>query len=128
MIRNAERSDYKLIRDMLNSGVQEGALKPRKIRKRNMRNFVVAEEEGKIVGMASVVVYDRRLAEVRSVYVDPQHRGNGIAKELVTKVTERSVKELPSATVFAITTSPTLFESDGYSTRQGKRYILFKNI
>lgn len=130
MIRTAERSDYKAIRSMLKSGIVEGTLKPRKKKelKRNLSGFVVAEEEGQLVGMASVVIYDRRLAEVRSVYVDPEYRGNGIAKELVQTVTERSVKDLPSHTVFAITTTPELFESDGYGGQQGNRNILFKNI
>lgn len=129
-LRGARRTDYKAIKRLLTQGVQEGVLKPRQKKelKKNLGGFVVAEEQGQVVGMASVVVYDRRLAEVRSVYVDPLYRGNGLGKELVARVQEQTVTKLPSSTLFAITNAPQLFESDGFSTQQGERHILFKNI
>jgi len=111
---------------MLGHGVTEGALKPRSRWDiaRNLRNFVVAENEGHIFGMASITIYDKRIAEIRSVYVSPAHRKNGTAKELIHKVMKKPKKV---TTVFAITTTPHLFEADGYQGTQGERHILFKN-
>jgi amino-acid N-acetyltransferase len=129
-IRNAVPGDFATLRHLLGDGVREGTLQPRSRRemRQNLSGFVVAEDEGQIVGMASVVPYSRRIAEVRSLYVLPTHRRNGIAADLVRSVTERSVSVLPSAIVFAITQTPNVFESDGYSQQQGRRSIVFKNI
>lgn len=131
MIREAKFTDYRAIRKMLGQGVAEGTLKSRSRWDvaRNLKRFVIAETGGQVYGMASVKVYDRRLAEVRSVYVSPAQRHNGTAKDLIQRVIEQPVKRLPSGTIFAITTTPGLFESaDNYGTQQGDRHIVFKNI
>lgn len=129
-LRGARRADYKAIRTMLKAGVAEGSLQPRKKKevKRNLSRFVVAEENGSLIGMASTVVYSRRLSEIRSVYVDPAYRGNGVGKELVRRTQEQSIHDLPSSTLIAITQAPQLFESDGFSSKQGQSTVLFKRI
>jgi len=52
----------------------------------------IAELDGELVGMASLVMFDRvpnpdqprRLAgDIQSVYVEPEHRGRGLGRQLV---------------------------------------------
>jgi GNAT superfamily N-acetyltransferase len=56
----------------------------------------VAEEDGRLVGMAWLAIidrvpvptrYDRRSGEVQSVYVDPQYRSSGIGRALMDSIT-----------------------------------------
>ncbi|HXF81654.1 MAG TPA: GNAT family N-acetyltransferase, partial [bacterium] len=54
----------------------------------HLRGFVVAEEAARVVGAAGAEVYGRH-ALLRSVVVDPAHRGRGIAGRLVDRVLER---------------------------------------
>lgn len=133
MIRNAIEGDYQGIREMLAQGVIEGTLQPRKKKdiKKTLKKgrFTVAEEDGNLVGMASVKVYDRRIAEVRSLYVAPARRGNGLAKELIEGVLERPVSVVPSGIIFAVANgSAKTFEQAGFTSTTGKRTILMKNI
>lgn len=132
MIRTAEHADYKAVKKLIRQGEAEGTLQHRtkkEIKKSiKKRHTLVAEENGSIIGTASVAVYNRRIAEIRSAYVSPDHRGNGTAHALVEGILEQSVKILPSATIFAITTTPKVFESSGFSQTQGKRTILHKSI
>jgi N-acetylglutamate synthase-like GNAT family acetyltransferase len=132
MIREARPTDYKAIKQLISAGVKEGSLQPRKKKeiKKSIKNgrTVVAEVEDQIVGTASVTVYDMRLAEVRSLYVTEEARGNGLAKELINGILEKPVAQLPSATLIAITQTPEVFESVGFDTSQEKRHIVFKSI
>lgn len=132
MIRGAEQADYKTIKSLLKQGASEGMLQPRK--KREIKKAikkgrtVVAIEEREIVGTASVNVYDRRIAEVRSLYVVPGKRGNGIATDLINGILEKPVSILPSGTLFAITQTPQIFEKTGFSQEEEGKHIVFKQI
>lgn len=132
MIRTAEHRDYKQVKALVRAGEAEGTLVHRskkKIRKRIEKGrTLVAEENGEVVGTISVDVFGREIAEARSLYVAPQHRGNGIATELIEGLLAQPIRILPSGTIFAITTAPRAFEKSGFSQKQGKRVILHKNI
>lgn len=133
MIRTAEYpQDYKAVKKLIREGEAEGTLQHRK--KKEIKKLirkgrtVVAQENGSIVGTASVEVYNRRIAEVRSLYVSGDHRGNGIAHDLVEGILSQPVRILPSATIFAISTTPSVFEKSGFTQTQGQRTILHKSI
>ena len=136
MIRTAEHTDYKQVKELIQLGVEEGTLQPR--RKKDIKKAIkrgriaVAEENGSLVGTAGIVVYDRRIAEVRSLYVTPNQRGKGIAHELLGHILESSVNVLPTATIFAITQTPRVFNQAGFSsgirTNKSEKHIVMKNI
>ena len=132
MIRTAEKEDYHAVKAMVRAGEQEGTLVHRtkkEIRRRiKKQRTLVAEVDGETVGTISVDVFGREVAEARSLYVAPQHRGNGIATELIEGLLAQPIKILPSGTIFAITTAPRTFEKSGFTQTQGKRTILHKNI
>lgn len=132
MIRTAEMGDYKHVKKLIKDGESEGSLAHRG--KKEIKTAIrkgrtlVSEENGVITGTVSVDVHSRRLAEIRSLVVSPEHRGNGTGRELVAGVLEMPVKVLPSATIFAISSTPQTFEKNGLAPNQGKSIILFKRI
>jgi amino-acid N-acetyltransferase len=66
-------------------------------------DFEVAEDGGRIVGTAGLEPYGR-VALLRSVTVDPQYQGRGVARELV----ERRLKQAATAgirNVYLLTTT-----------------------
>lgn len=132
MVRTAERSDYKAVKSLIRAGEQEGSLAHR--RKKDIkksikkRRTLVAEQDGEVVGTVGVEVYNRRIAEVRSLYVAPEARGNGLATELVNGILEQPVSVLPSGTIFAISETPFVFFNAGFHPVHDKKLILHKRI
>ena len=90
-------------------------------------SFFVAEREGSIIGCCALQVYSRRLAEVRSLAVHPNFRGQGIAARLVEacrrRGAERKVRQL-----FAVTSEPGFFEGCGFTVHTGWKTALFANL
>jgi N-acetylglutamate synthase-like GNAT family acetyltransferase len=90
----------------MEKGKNEGMLKERSdadIRRDMHRgNCFLYEKEGLVVGMVFLVVYDKRLAEMRSVYVDDGQRRNGAGPALVRSALARG-KELGIESVMIIT-------------------------
>ena len=137
MIRTAEYPrDYKAVKGLIAQGVEEGSLQPRKKKdiKKSMKHgrTVVAEQESQIIGTASVTVYDRRIGELRSLYVAEPYRGNGLGTALINGILEQPISVLPSATIFAITSTPQAFHGagfdTGFKTNTSERHIRMKRI
>lgn len=133
MIRTAEYPrDYLGVKNLIRQGELEGSLAHRKnieIKKSIKKGrTLVAEEDRELIGTISVDVYNRRIAEVRGLYVSPDYRGNGTAHALIEGILEQPIRILPSATIFAISTTPQIFENSGFARTQGERTILHKSI
>lgn len=79
----------------------------------NLQSFVVAEEDGAVVGCCALQVLWRELAEVKSLAVDEEFFGRGAGKELVTAVIEQA-KRLGFSKVFTLTLEPEFFERLGF--------------
>lgn len=90
-------------------------------------SFFVAEHRGEIVGCCALQVYSRRLAELRSLAVHPDYRGQGIGARLVeackSRGRERRVRQL-----FAVTSEPQFFEAHGFAVHAGWKTALFADI
>lgn len=85
----------------------------------------VAEYDGQIVGFATLECYSKKLAEVRSLCVQPDLQGRGIGKQLVQACVElarsRNIFE-----VMAITSSDEFFRGCGFDfTLPGEKKALF---
>ena len=79
----------------------------------SIRDWVVAESRGKIVGMGSLLIMWHDLAEIRSLVIAPDHHGQGIGREIVQMlVAEAKGYELPR--VFALTRQPGFFLKIGF--------------
>ena len=49
----------------------------------NIRSYVLAKEEGVLIGYAALHIHSARLAEIRSLIVADGHRGKNIGKKIV---------------------------------------------
>jgi amino-acid N-acetyltransferase len=68
----------------------------------NLQSFYVAVEDNEVIGISSLHILDRDLAEVRSLAVDPHHSRKGIGKALVTEII-KDTKVLQIAKLIALT-------------------------
>ena len=92
-----------------------------------IQSFFVAERDGEIVGCCALRVYSKRLAEVRSLAVHPDHRGQGVAGSLVDACRERG-RERGVRQLLAVTSEPKFFESHGFTVYPGWKTALFHDL
>jgi len=90
-----------------------------------VRTGFIALVDGRIVGFAALEIYSIKLAELRSLAVDPAHQGQGIGRKLVEACLDlarsRRVFE-----VMAITSSEIFFRNCGFDfTLPGEKKALF---
>jgi len=83
--RNAMLPDVGAIHALIESYAQQGSLLPRTAPElsENVRDFVVAEADGRFAGCGALHIYGPHLAEVRSIAVLPDAKGRGIGRCLV---------------------------------------------
>jgi amino-acid N-acetyltransferase len=95
--------------------VRAGRMLPRaadKVRAR-LDDWLVAEQDGQVIGCVSLVQFNRSLCEVRSLAVHPARRGQGIASELVmAAVALAHMRGMQQ--VLALTRAVRLFEQLGF--------------
>jgi amino-acid N-acetyltransferase len=127
IIRVATPADTPAVAQFIKPFVEDGKLLPRTYSEFEelIDTMYVAEREGKIVGCAALEIYSRKLAEVRSLAVDPSVQGMGVGKRLVEAcidlARERNVLE-----VMAITSSDGFFMACGFDyTLPGEKRALF---
>src|ERR1700681_4919168 len=83
--RNAVLPDVEHIHAIIQPYAQKGTLLPRTMAElcENVRDFTVAENDGKIIGCGALHLYGQHLAEIRSIAVDPAAKGLGAGRKLV---------------------------------------------
>ncbi len=79
----------------------------------NIRSYIVAKENDKLLGYGALHIHTSELAEVRSLVIDSNSRGKGIGGELVKKLLEEG-KELGIKRVFTLTYQKEFFEKLGF--------------
>ncbi len=78
-----------------------------------IQQFVVAEEDGVVVGCGALHVMWRDLGEVRTVAVAESHRGKGVGSAVVAKL-EENARELGVTRLFCLTFETAFFGARGY--------------
>lgn len=127
IIRQAAEADVPALAEFIKPFVQDGKLLDRTLDEiyELLPNFFVAERDGHIIGCATLEVYSRKLAELRSLAVAPEAQGMGLGKRLVAACVERA-HELEILEVMAITSSDSFFQSCGFDyTMTGEKRALF---
>lgn len=122
-IRPARRGEMRAIRRLI-------ALYPDLLMQRELPrvpSFFVAELEGRLIGCCALQVYSRRLAEVRSLAVAPEHARRGVGRRLV-EACQRRARERGVSQVIAVTSSSPFFERAGFSTFKRERIALFYDV
>lgn len=114
-VRNACLADASAISQITTGYAGQGIMLKRPVENiiEDIRNFFVAEYQGRVVGCCAVAFYTVRLAEIRSVAVLEEFKGTGIGRLLIEKaesvLTEEGVRE-----VFVLTLNPGFFGRMGY--------------
>ena len=83
--RSAKLPDAFAIEQLIQVHVGDGTLLPRSLRDicENIRDFIVVENEGEIVGCGALHLYGMHLAEIRSITVTSKSKGKGAGRVLV---------------------------------------------
>lgn len=132
IVRPARGPDIRPLAELIAPFVEQRKLLPRTIDELALLlpNYFVAEArddlaQGKLVGCAALEVYSSKLAELRSLVVDPEYQGHGVGKLLVEACVNRA-REERILEVMAITSSEEFFQSCGFDfTLPGEKKALF---
>src|SRR5258708_29508471 len=108
--RRARSSDARAIFELIAGYSRQGLLLPRSEDEiqRNISHFLVHEDKKRVVSCVALESYGADLAEIRSLAVDPQLRGQRAG----TKLLEFAIAEARRrgiARVFAVTHAPEFF-------------------
>lgn len=116
-LRRAEPSDAREIHELLEQFVAHGQLLPRTLKQvyRAIRDFVVAIDDGRIVGCAALRIYSADLAEIGALAVVSDRHGTGIGRMLVDALVH-DAGTLGLRRVFALTLRDGFFHRLGFET------------
>jgi amino-acid N-acetyltransferase len=115
LTRGAILPDVESIHSIIQPCAATETLLPRSVAElcENVRDFVVAEEGGRIVGCGALHLYGTHLAEIRSIAVSPQSKGRGIGRALVNALMEESQRHMVTC-VCLFTRTPEFFRHLGF--------------
>ena len=115
-IKRAEEKQAPALHALITANLEEGKLLPRTLEEVTVhaRRFSIVMRGRKIVGCAELAPLSSRVAEVRSLAVDQQERGNGIGAMLVDDLRHRAYSE-GFEKLSAFTHAPSYFSEKGFS-------------
>lgn len=110
-IRKARIRDVQSIHDLIEPFAARDEMLPRTITDicENLRDYFVAEVDGRVVGCCALHVSTPELAEVKALAVEEGHQGRGIGSMLVRACIDEA-RELGVRRVFALTYRPGFFQ------------------
>ena len=113
--RNAILPDVEHIYAIMQPYAQKGTLLPRTLAElaENVRDFVVAENNGVIVGCGALHLYGMHLAEIRSIAVASEAQGLGAGRKLVEALMAEAERH-HTACVCLFTRIPEFFAHIGF--------------
>lgn len=114
-IGKATDADLIELSDFIKPFVAQGDLLPRTFDELEhlLETSFIARYEGRIVGCAALEIYSKKLCEIRSLAVDPDARGLGIGKRLVTACVELARQE-DIYEIMAISVAEDFFKACGF--------------
>ena len=114
-LKKPKPKDVAQMQNLVAPEVAKGVILPRSDDEvsTNIRSYVAACEDGKIVGFCALHIHTPQLAEVRSLIVDEKTRGRGVGSMMVKELLkEAKFYELKS--VFTLTYRRAFFENLGF--------------
>jgi len=114
-IRRATYEDIESMVMFIARFVESGKLLPRTFNELEdlLGSFFLAEMDDQIVGTAALEIYSRKLAEIRSLAVDPIAQGKGVGRKLVAACVDKA-REDEIYEIMAISSSEQFFQSCGF--------------
>lgn len=76
----------------------------------NIRSYILAKDDEKLVGYAALHIHSSRLAEIRSLIVSSEYRGKNIGKEMVLFALAEAKSLEVSEEVLVLTYLPEFFK------------------
>ena len=123
IIRSATERDVQAIADVVTANARHGQLLPRSAEniRASLPNWLLAEVDGRVVGIGSLLDMSPTLVEVRSLAVLPAYRSYGIGGLLVGGLVDRArARGIP--TVFALTRAVPFFERMSFAITDRERF------
>jgi amino-acid N-acetyltransferase len=116
LIRPATLTDVPGILALVNEHVRRGDLLPRTAEsiRSTLPDWLVGEMDSTIVACVSLLYYTPILAEVRSLAVSDEVKGQGWGRAIVTAIIAKAERE-QVPTLFALTRAVHFFEKAGFS-------------
>jgi len=127
-IREASGEDLSSIFSLINKQAHNGKIlkRSRKEIKKVLRSFFVAEQDGVIVACGAIEIYNKKLAEIRSLVVTSTHQRKGIARALIKRFIQVAKKKRVYE-VLTITDRDDVFVSHGFSQQlQGQKALFLR--
>lgn len=117
VVRAAAIADVPVIHDLITHYADMGNLLPRPINEiyRHLRDFFVAEVDGKVVACGALEIFTDNLGEVRSLVVDDAFKGKGIGRLVVERIIDET-RLLGLKRLMALTYVPEFFHKLGFRT------------
>lgn len=115
--RSAKLPDAFAIEQLIQVHVGDGTLLPRSMSEicENIRDFIVVENEGEIVGCGALHLYGMHLAEVRSITVTAGCKGKGAGRILIDALLKEAHRQSVTC-VCLFTRIPGFFGHMGFRT------------
>jgi amino-acid N-acetyltransferase len=114
-VRNATLPDAVAVQQLIAVHTGDGTLLPRSLAEicENIRDFVVIENDNRIVGCGALHLYGVHLAEIRSITVARDYNGRGAGRLLVQALMREAERHEVSC-VCLFTRIPEFFASLGF--------------
>jgi amino-acid N-acetyltransferase len=115
-IRKAKLTDIPALLDLINGYASDGIMLPRTEFEmaENIRDFLVAFEDGVLLGTGALHFYTPTSGEVRSLAVRPSEKSKGVGRNIVEAL-EREASENDLHSIFAFTYVDKFFQKLGYA-------------
>ncbi|WP_425057768.1 Amino-acid acetyltransferase [Sporomusa carbonis] len=115
IFRKAKFSDVEAILKLINDYAEQGLMlaRARNTLYESLREFVLAEEDGQVIGVAALHLVWDELGEIRALAVQPGKTRAGVGRKIVEILTEEA-RELGVKTLFALTYQPGFFAKLGF--------------
>jgi amino-acid N-acetyltransferase len=113
--RSAVLPDVERIYAIIQPYADAGTLLPRPVAElnENIRDFVVAAENGRVIGCGALHLYGTHLAEIRSIAVAPEAKGRGAGRALVDALMDEATRQSVTC-VCLFTRTPGFFAHLGF--------------
>lgn len=115
VLRKACLNDVEEMYQLVNKYASDGLMlsRPRSLLYECIRDFVIAEKDGQIVGTAALHILWADLAEVRALAIRNDMQKTGIGRHLV-EYCLREARDLGLPRVFTLTYQPGFFQKLGF--------------
>lgn len=114
-LRKAVMSDVVALQDLVNHYAKDDIMLPKSLNQlyETLRDFVVLEKDGELIGCCALHFFWDDLAEVRSLAINPTYSKQGFGSKVLDYIMNDAV-EFGVKKVFCLTLVPEFFEKHGF--------------